>query len=151
MIRGYVFIKKLILELERREDGEVEKINWKKVVPKNSNLLNGMLNISLITMVLLDLPIKFFKELNKQKDDEGFVKALKKAMLKANYITLTRFTVSVARTVDTRFGIRKLRKQRFMIEDYLNNRPYFVNECNINEEEPYEEGIDWLYSNFQKI
>ena len=37
------------------------------------------------------------------------------------------------------------------IKDYLNNRPYFVNECNINEEESYEEGINWLYSNFQKI
>ena len=35
------------------------------------------------------------------------------------------------------------------IQDYLNNRPYFVKECNINDEESYQEGIDWLYSNLK--
>ena len=33
------------------------------------------------------------------------------------------------------------------IQNYLNNRPYFVKECNINDLESYKEGIDWLYFN----
>ena len=37
------------------------------------------------------------------------------------------------------------------INDYLNNRPYFIKEYNINEEETYKEGIVWLYSNVQTI
>ena len=33
------------------------------------------------------------------------------------------------------------------IQDYLNNRPYFIKECYEDELESYKEGIDWLYSN----
>ena len=35
------------------------------------------------------------------------------------------------------------------IQDCLNNRPFFVKECNINHEQSYQEGIDWLYSNLK--
>lgn len=124
VIRAYVFIRKLIEELHERDENETEKINWNKVVPKNTNLLNTMLNISLMTMVLLDFPIRLLEELNKQKDDDGLVKVFKKALVRTNYITVSRFTISIARTIDTKFGIRKLRKQRFMIEDYLKYKNY---------------------------
>ena len=33
------------------------------------------------------------------------------------------------------------------IEDYLNNRPYYIVECNIYNIESYKEGLDWLYNN----
>ena len=33
------------------------------------------------------------------------------------------------------------------IQDYLNNRPYFIKECNMNDLESYKEGLDWLYMN----
>ena len=33
------------------------------------------------------------------------------------------------------------------IQDYINNRPYYIKECNINDIESYEDGLDWLYMN----
>ena len=33
------------------------------------------------------------------------------------------------------------------IQDYLNNRPYFIKECSMNDLESYKEGLDWLYMN----
>ena len=43
------------------------------------------------------------------------------------------------------------KKENFLIglEDYLNNRPYFIKECSANDLESYKEGIDWLYSTLQ--
>ena len=33
------------------------------------------------------------------------------------------------------------------IQDYLNNRPYYIKECNKNDIESYHEGLEWLYNN----
>ena len=33
------------------------------------------------------------------------------------------------------------------IKDFLNNRLYFIKECNHNDLESYKEGLDWLYNN----
>lgn len=35
------------------------------------------------------------------------------------------------------------------LENYLNDRPYFIKECSANDLESYGEGIDWLYSVLQ--
>ena len=35
------------------------------------------------------------------------------------------------------------------LEDYLNDRPYYIEECNANDLESYNAGIDWLYSVLQ--
>ena len=33
------------------------------------------------------------------------------------------------------------------IQNYLQNRPYFIKECNINDLDSYKEGLDWFYNN----
>ena len=33
------------------------------------------------------------------------------------------------------------------IQDYLSNRPYFIQECNIDNLYSYKDGLDWLYNN----
>ena len=33
------------------------------------------------------------------------------------------------------------------IQDYLNDRAYFIKECNYNDLESYKDGLDWLYNN----
>jgi len=35
------------------------------------------------------------------------------------------------------------------IQEYLNNRPYLIEECSEQDIESYKGGIDWLYSNLQ--
>ena len=35
------------------------------------------------------------------------------------------------------------------LQEYLNNSPYFIKECNINDKQSYKLGIDCLYSNLQ--
>jgi small GTP-binding protein len=35
------------------------------------------------------------------------------------------------------------------IQDYINSRPYYIKECNINDLESYEDGLDWLYMNLK--
>ena len=41
------------------------------------------------------------------------------------------------------------KKEKFLegIQNHINNRPYFIKECNVNDPQTYNEGIDWLYSN----
>jgi small GTP-binding protein len=33
------------------------------------------------------------------------------------------------------------------IKDYLNNRPYFIKECNMDNLDSYKEGLDWICNN----
>ena len=37
------------------------------------------------------------------------------------------------------------------IKDHLNNRPYLIKECNMNDVNSYKEGLDWLYNNIKEI
>ena len=43
------------------------------------------------------------------------------------------------------------KKENFIngIQNQLNNRPYFIKECNKDDIESYKEGLDWLYNNLK--
>ena len=49
----------------------------------------------------------------------------------------------------TDLNINDNKPEDFMegIQDYINNRPYFIQQCNENDIESYKNGLSWLYNN----
>lgn len=120
IVRSLYFIRRLVVEL--REKGDLDLVDWKKVLPFNNRTIVRMFTISTGTFMMVDLADAAIRGAIKSKGNK--VLFAKEFLLRVNFVGIGRFVIAVGTDIGMGIKREKMLNERIKI---MSNQLHLMN------------------------